>query len=434
MKQAEITLLSRLHEVESLEHVARSGFDPEVISAQPIRPIVAWAMDQYYASRCLQAPSREALLATWGETLELAEVELIPEDEEMDSVVWAIDWLNSNYVNAQWQQLVRRTSTAVVEASIPDRVPVVQDSITDFVDLAFQVADRTNQVSIGEGMRRVWQTYERRKAGGGVGLALGYPEVDEHTGGIQDGELAILAAGPKQGKSYFLARSALEEFERGNVVGLWTLENSEEMTMQRIICMAASVDYRRWQRGQATEEEEARIRLYEEERIKGSEDRFQIIHPSPGQSTMAAMVKRAHVLGVNRMYIDQLTFVEHPHPARKPRHEVVRDNLHELKAMISSGSMTMPCLMAHQINREGVKKAESSDVLEMWMMAESAEVERTADWVFGLYSSQMERVGGMAKLQILASRRETLKNWRITWRPGVRESVTRGEFTATGAS
>jgi hypothetical protein len=77
----------------------------------------------------------------------------------------------------------------------------------------------------------------------------------------------------------------------------------------------------------------------------------------------------------------------------------------------------------------GVKKAEASDFLEMWMMAESSEVERTADWVFGLYASRMEQIGGMAKMQILAARREVLKNWRITWRPGVRLSQVRGEFT-----
>jgi hypothetical protein len=93
--------------------------------------------------------------------------------------------------------------------------------------------------------------------------------------------------------------------------------------------------------------------------------------------------------------------------------------------------MPLACLLAHQINREGVKKAEQNDSLEMWMMAESSEVERTADWVFGLYASKMEMIGGMAKLQILAARRETLKSWRITWRPGVRESVVRQEYTPT---
>lgn len=435
MIHAERVLLSLLDDVEALERIARSGFDPAVMPTQPLRRIVTWALEEFHRTKCLQAPSREALMASWTQSLEDAEYELIEEGYEADSIDWAMEWLNSNYLHAQWQALVKKSAPAVAKAAPSERVELVQDFVSDFVQLSFQVGDQTHQVTVGEGMRRIMQTYERRKAGtGGVGLKLGYEEIDQHTGGVQDGELAIMAAGPKQGKSYQLARSALTEFEAGACVALYTLENSVDMTMERVICMAANVDYRRWQRGQATEDEELRVQLYWDERIKGNEDRFNIIHPLPGESTPAAMVKRAHVLGADRLYIDQLTFIEHPNPARKPRHEIIRDILHELKSLISAGSSPLPCLLAHQINREGVKKAEQSDSLEMWMMAESSEVERTADWVFGLYASQMERIGGMAKLQILASRRETLKNWRITWRPGVRESVVRSEFTATGAS
>jgi hypothetical protein len=93
--------------------------------------------------------------------------------------------------------------------------------------------------------------------------------------------------------------------------------------------------------------------------------------------------------------------------------------MHDLKELISSGGSPIPCMLAHQINREGIKKAEQSDHLEMYMLADSSEAERTADWVFGLYASQVEKISGRAKLQILASRREVVKNWMITWRPGV---------------
>src|SRR5690606_40673143 len=74
-------------------------------------------------------------------------------------------------------------------------------------------------------------------------------------------------------------------------------------------------------------------------------------------------------------------------------------------------------LLAHQINREGVKAADKTGYLEMYMLAESSEVERTADWVFGLYRSHDERIAELAKLQVLAARREDITSWLMRYDP-----------------
>ena len=50
-------------------------------------------------------------------------------------------------------------------------------------------------------------------------------------------------------------------------------------------------------------------------------------------------------------------------------------------------------------------------------MAEAAEVERTADWVFGLWQSRTMRDFNRCYLQTLASRREDLLDWSLIWRP-----------------
>lgn len=76
----------------------------------------------------------------------------------------------------------------------------------------------------------------------------------------------------------------------------------------------------------------------------------------------------------------------------------------------------MPCILAHQINREGVKAAEKTGKFEMYMLAEGAEVERASDWVFSLYQSNMQREVFQATFQILASRREDVKAWEMDWR------------------
>jgi len=132
---------------------------------------------------------------------------------------------------------------------------------------------------------------------------------------------------------------------------------------------------------------------------------------------MSSMVRQAQMLGTDALFIDQLTFVEHHDPARKPRNEIIRDLMHDLKTLISTGKQPIPAMLAHQINRDGMASARKTGFLMMEHMAEGSEVERTADWAFGLYQSAEARIAGEALLQVLAARREDLNAWDLVWQP-----------------
>jgi replicative DNA helicase len=417
---AENVIYSRLNDVDTLEYLVRENFDPGLLTTDLMRPVVTWALDEYLRSGCLQAPSREALEATWEKALEDAEIELEPEDVEIDTAEWAVGWLRSQRVHSESQKFNKKLAEAMYNADVPDRVKVLQEYSAELMTMSLNVSSQMHNMNLDEGVRQALRRFDARRASGISirGLRLAYPEIDEHTCGIQDGELAVLAAGPKTGKSYFLARAALEEYRISRRTVLFTLENGVDMTVDRLICLAQGVDYRSFQRGTCTPEETERVRDFESDLARAG-GMLQIIKPGRGERTAAQMVKQAQVLNADSLLIDQLTFIEHPDPARKPKHQIIGEIMHDLKDYISTGRHTMPCLLAHQINREGVKMAEKEDHLAMWMLAESSEVERTADWVFGLYASQMERISGQAKLQILAARREIVRNWAITWRNGV---------------
>src|SRR5690606_18761438 len=126
------------------------------------------------------------------------------------------------------------------------------------------------------------------------------------------------------------------------------------------------------------------------------------------------LVRQAQIYGVDSLLIDQLTFLE-PEDERAPRHLQNREMTHTLKSMISSARKTMPCILAHQINRESVKNSEKGGHLEMYHLAESSEVERTADWVFGIHRSRVEVESLRAKFQTLAARREANRHFMLGW-------------------
>jgi hypothetical protein len=215
-----------------------------------------------------------------------------------------------------------------------------------------------------------------------------------------------------------MGHAALREWIRGRRATLFTLENSVEMTVDRIVCLHAAVSYRRWQRAECTEGELIRVeasRVFLDGLDQGD---MNIIMPPKGQRTIEAMLREAQMRGSESVLIDQLTFVEAVQTKNKPRHEIVRDIMHDLKTGISAGSHKFSGLLAHQINREGMKAADKQGHLDLTMMAESSEVERTADWVFGLYRSNEDRLAQIAKFQTLASRREDLADWLLAYDPG----------------
>jgi len=114
-----------------------------------------------------------------------------------------------------------------------------------------------------------------------------------------------------------------------------------------------------------------------------------------------------------------LTWVEHPDPRGLSAREIIRDVLRTFRVMISSGhtSQRLPLLLAHQINREGMKSVDTDGRLKMWHLAESSEVERVVDFAFGLYQGEAYREVNQTTLQMLAARRVDLKHWILRWNP-----------------
>lgn len=409
----EVTLFQHLLDPESLDTLVREGLDEETIPTEDLRKVYRFVLDYYHQSGRSKAPSLGALRNDYGDLLDDHEIDL-NEDPE-DSIEWAIDDLKGTWVHKQVSAFNKRLAQSMAEAEIAERVEVVSEYASELVQMSMSLESHEQKVDAREGMTERLAAYEARALDRQriYGIRFGLPLIDDYTRGIHDGELAIVAAGAKVGKSFLLAQVALKEWQAGRTSVLYTLENSVEMTLDRLACLATNVDSRQWQHGECEPHEIERVRGWIEE-VRDAETPLHIIQPEPGARTVEAMVRQAQVLGADSLLLDQLTFIEPP-DERAPRHIQIRDILHNLKSMISTGRGRLPVLLAHQINREGVKAAEKTGHLEMYHMAESAEVERTVDWGFGLYRSEAQRAAGRALFQTLASRREDNKHFDLIW-------------------
>lgn len=417
----EKTLIAHLVDPEAVGIIATEGLDPEAIPTAELRPIVAFAVDYFFASGCQKAPSVAVLKAEFSDALNDAEIDIDTEPD--DSVEWAIGDLKATHVYQRAMRFNKNFASEMSDVPKDQRIGVVNQAASELVGLAISMESRAYRTELRDrGAPDIIRRYESRAAAKGEfrGMGVGLQAIDTHTYGIHPGELAILAAGPKTGKSFWQCWVALREFERGRRVALFTLENSVEMMLDRIACMACVVDAQAWERGEATEQEIDRVRSWVEDVMSGRYEGFLHVHkPDIGQRSFQSMVREAELLGAHDLLIDQLTFVELGQGIgdHRAKNEKIGEGLHILKNMISTGRHQMSCLLTHQINREGVKSADKVGHLEMWHLAEGAECERTADFIFGQYGSHDERAVGQAKFQMLGARRVELKHWQIGWRP-----------------
>lgn len=412
----------------SMKVLAQEGMPSHLIPNEQLRSIYIWAMNYYERNGMRQAPSVEALLEHFLNHLSDNEVDL--DEEPQDTVEWAIDTLKSQYIYRKGQDFITEFAQELAEDE-HNRPDVLAEHASKLVLLSTEMDRRAQKSDLREDFGLRLAEYEARKAAKESfhGMRMGLGEVDRHTNGIHDGELCVLAAGPKTGKSYFVAHSALKEWESGRVPLIFTLENSVEMMENRIACLMARVDSRSWQRGTCTPDEEARVAVALQT-MEQSDHPFYVFQPDLGSRSFEHMVAEAQVRDVDSIYIDQLTFVElSAGDDRRPRHERIGDALHRLKVMISTGRKRFPVMLAHQINREGVKSANKTGYLEMFHLAEASEVERTADWVFGLYASHDDKTAFRIKLQTLATRREAIENWELAWNVALGHIRVRSTFT-----
>jgi replicative DNA helicase len=116
--------------------------------------------------------------------------------------------------------------------------------------------------SAGELMELLAATYARAKELGDnwAGLDCGIPRLNDLTSGLCEDEFTIIGARPNIGKTTLLLHIATTVAEQGHSVAIFSLEMSKAQCMQRLACIEASVDLRRFRSGKLDIDEAERYR------------------------------------------------------------------------------------------------------------------------------------------------------------------------------
>jgi replicative DNA helicase len=236
---------------------------------------------------------------------------------------------------------------------------------------------------LDEAVNRLFDLIDERARRGDklAGVATGFPDLDEMTGGLEDGEVTILAARTSVGKtSLALQITRHAAVDRGLPALFVSLEMSESEIVQRLLCGVARVDGRRLRTGKPSRDDGER--LMEVRRRASKAPLFIDDRPQQRLLSIAATARRLkRQEGLRLLVIDYVQLVE-PEDRKLPRHEQVSGVSRRLKGLAKD--LGIPVLALAQLSRA----AEEGDRPRLHHLRESGSLEQDSDVVLLMHRSE----------------------------------------------
>lgn len=381
---------------DALAEMYELGLRPEVFVETRIGAAYAFAVKYWHESGMRHAPTKMVL------EREFDRLQVPPPSTV--SVSWLVTDLQRNYVANRLQDMLYEAG----EKSQEKPVEALKELYSRAYNAAEVVTPRQTRVNMASSISDRRQRYEERhERPDGLGLPYGIPEMDKHTGGLMPGELAVIGAFSKTGKSFFLCNTLVNLRKAGYTPILFTLEMSIAEMEERIDALYSGVSYNRLVHATLTGDERTRLFAAQEEMAK--QGPVLVESPEEGERTVAHLINRARQAGADYVLIDQLSFMEAVGRTRSPK-EHHAEIMHALKNELRRPGKELPCLMAVQLNRDSVGGG-----AQLRSFANASEVERYCDIALGLERNEEERLNHVMRCHILGSRRSDNRSWLLNW-------------------
>jgi replicative DNA helicase len=393
-----------------MQYALDQGLKEDLFLSDEIREIVSFAIQYFLDSKLKYAVPEKVLQAEFEEYFKFNEE---PYEDIIVSLV--LDKIKQNYRSVQIKEKLRDAAD-----SLTDDPESTLSELIDNLSLIRMQASTADRLEVyGEKIdARIDAYYDRAIAqehGNITAFPFGWKELTEETWGIRPPELCIVAGFAGMGKSWCVEKMALAAAEEGVQTYLASLENTKEMTLNRLDCIVSGVPYREWERGQLTQGQLNRIK---EARDKINSMTNLIIDTPDNieEMTLMDLYHRALYFDAKLFVGDQLSWVHNPKRFREENPYLkLGDTVRNIAA--TTRAMNMASVWAHQLNRESQKG--KGKKVQLQHMAGSSEVERYADWVFGLTATEDMKMQEKRVLQVIKARRgrdglNYLMRWQLT--------------------
>lgn len=263
-----------------------------------------------------------------------------------------------------------------------DKISRVQTTI---LGLDTETATK-DTVNIFDSLVKHMDVLEDRLAGDNVvtGIATGHEEFDEHTGGLQNGGLYLVAGRPKMGKSsWAIGVCQHAAFRQGKRVMMYHLEMTEKQVMDKVLASEASIPLDAMKDGSALSEYSAQLMAAV---AKMKDASFDASYRSgyTMQQIRADARRKKRKDGLDLIMVDHLGLLN----ADDPKHnQVAKITEISRQAKLMAKELNVPVLFLSQLNRSLEQRPNKRPVPSD--LRDSGSLEQDADMIIFVYRDEV---------------------------------------------
>jgi replicative DNA helicase len=287
--------------------------------------------------------------------------------------------------------LIHAANSAIARAA--DQSDDASDVLNDAEAALFQLSEKR----LGRGFMDVQEIIKEKfgsidqllqKGQRITGVETHYPDLDEMTSGLQKSDLIIIAARPSMGKTAFamnIAENAAIIDQK--VVGVFSLEMSNEALLQRLLCSVARVDSHKFRTGS----------LWQDDMRKISHALEQLTHapifiddtPGISLSEMRAKARRLRQAKgrLDLIIVDYLQLMSGGSRRYENRTQEVSAISRGLKALAKE--MEVPVIALSQLSRAPESRGSGDHRPQLADLRESGSIEQDADVVAFIFREEV---------------------------------------------
>lgn len=323
-------------------------------------------------------------------------------------------WFLGDLVGTDLNQLLKNTGQ-VLKEGVRTRVGAnseLKQGVNDALDYVVVEATKLKQrlhpnqmpMDAHLGAKELTEDYIRKSKNPALsyGLTTNISAIDDVTGGAHNKELWILAGATGHGKSVFVINWARHLMLLGFNILFYSLEMSKDKVWRMIYCSHACdpkfnrkpLLHQQIKFGAlSTEDADFYLNTVIPD-FNGAPGSIQVFNPL-GRTTIDDIQQQAEVFNrehpLDAIFIDYINILSAPKGVRLSRNERIAENVSRCKQLaleFDNGygvTMITPC----QVNRIGEKRAsESNGIYDREAIADTSELEKTADALFTVYQDQ----------------------------------------------
>lgn len=405
-------------EIKALENYRYTNIDSMSLSA--VEGNTFDLIKQFYEKSNLAGPPSISSLLHFAEADANADLTLYIKEVGVESQTFGASyrslfgWFIGDLIGSELSQMLKDTNQ-VLKEGIKTRVGAntelkqgVKDALDYVVIGATKLKQRLNPnqmpMDLHLGAKTLTEDYilKSRNPALSYGLTTNIGSIDDATGGAHNKELWVLAGATGHGKSVFVINWARHLVLLGFNILFYSLEMSKDKVLRMLYCSHACdpkfnrkpLQYKQIKFG-ALSTEDADFYLNtvipDLNEARGS---IQVFNPL-GRTSIEDIQQQAEVFNreipLDIIFIDYINILSAPRGVRLSRNERIAENVSRAKQLaleFDNGygvTVVTPC----QVNRAGEKKAaDSNGIYDREAIADTSELEKTADALFTVYQDK----------------------------------------------